>query len=808
MYGSFFDLYGDGTEHPTGAVERTLPPSSIPSLYSLPAVTEIDRLSTEEMARYFYDMNARRYTKEGFLAVYDENPELGEIFQYLVLQRLPYEVKNKVIQTSISTAENELAACMMHFHIQKIQNYWGSETIPRTKRRIFDTWLGWLEQRKYYARRARIAVKIMQRRYLIILTRWWIHYAKIRRRTKFCNRLARYHFFIVLCGKIVRGWKKWQFGIRRQIKGYMNRKQEQDDTRLEMRADKHYAKLSAKRRVEMLKFVLLSWDDITHDMATTRKAEAHWKHKYHIKYFNIWKDQAAEQIAGRHQLELDAMERQRWILEYAAEGDVEAKAVEDNRVALEQEERERQLEEKRKQQAYEHKMNATKKKAYQAYEHNLIVQMQTELTLKFKEQREKQRLNLIEERWRATEQQLIEDFEKKSARWILDDARELLYRELFQKAIDSVTFRGQITVDDVKDNLDGRLWTIHYDEEKDSRYFENSEDDSRLYYKEFCGFWNQHRDSNARKIVTENYVHQQKGLHLPQILESSRIKALQREEQENAARVIQRRYRFFQDRGLRTEFRVKAQIRRQKAFEEKKQLCASIIQRRYRTYTTRKKLHLMLQSCYEKRLDPQSGNTYYYNNVTKRVTWDKPSWIKSLPIEEPVGWCSYISPDDGVTVIYCNYTTRETTKEVPKGVYICSACNSHVASKNCESCEKTFCDTCFDEEHMDDLFKRGHSWKGIRAIEIRCVECYRKAHILCNKCEDHYCSSCFNKFHINGARKDHEFSEIGKRVPRCVDCALEATHYCEQCGDEYCLPDFTKAHSKGKRASHVPLPVA
>ena len=206
------------------------------------------------------------------------------------------------------------------------------------------------------------------------------------------------------------------------------------------------------------------------------------------------------------------------------------------------------------------------------------------------------------------------------------------------------------------------------------------------------------------------------------------------------------------------------------------------------------------------------GEAFYYNIKTCRSTWEKPSWIRSLDVTDPPnGWTCYIPEDDPQhKPLYVNHYTKESQNDPPRGFHICYECNYQFSTKLCPECENnTYCDMCFEYVHAEKT-KLKHTWEGIKAVEIRCSECYKKATLKCIQCNDNYCDRCSSTFHLNGNRALHVLQTIGfhdksKSIQKCVDCNKQASHICDTCKDEYCYDCFQNSHKKGKRAFHKPL---
>jgi hypothetical protein len=215
---------------------------------------------------------------------------------------------------------------------------------------------------------------------------------------------------------------------------------------------------------------------------------------------------------------------------------------------------------------------------------------------------------------------------------------------------------------------------------------------------------------------------------------------------------------------------------------------------------------------YLKYHDKGSGNLFYQNPRTGKVSWTKPRLLgkldargEAVPIDsrhEFIVRCSTCCNSDTGHVnhtpakvfcrecntAYCEPCVRRHHQRGNRLTHsldllpMCGSCGFQMASRVCKDCPMSrlhergqddsrlfptrvhACDVCFEHFHKSHCSRQ--SWVVIPCIE--CSEFAAKWH--CVECDDVYCNSCFGNMHSWGSKQRHQHIAVGFYTPRGRKC--------------------------------------
>jgi hypothetical protein len=162
-----------------------------------------------------------------------------------------------------------------------------------------------------------------------------------------------------------------------------------------------------------------------------------------------------------------------------------------------------------------------------------------------------------------------------------------------------------------------------------------------------------------------------------------------------------------------------------------------------------------IKRCTVKRVDPASGETYYYNKEKKTSVWKKSSLLGKEDCADLPVYVLRIDPQ-GAYYYMNRISPWLTTYEKPKGYVLCSVCNLEFASIRCDDCKDHYCYEHFTPSHTTGKRKL-HPFTEWPIVPATCVICKSKqATKLCDDCDcDTYCEQCYKFYHSKPARRDH-----------------------------------------------------
>ena len=708
------------------------------------------------------------------------------------------------IYSTIQKAEDSTAVRMIGFHANRLQNFLQFNKIPKLTAKMFGKWTMYIQRKKYYARRERIACKITQRKKLRDTIDWLQKYASIRKRVKEQTGKANSQWKQKLvCATFIR-WRRYFLGIYKKIQAYEEKLKMKELRNMEAKANSkflhysmksfifdiyapllklttyiyvthvrlyiiwinaslgHYNGVCIKKKKALLIMIFHTWSNYTHELAGDKKAYLFWRKRLFRKLYGVWKINAEASIARKHQMELDAEENQRAILNITVEANKER--LEKERRQKEEEDQKLKAERDRIRAAkvYQNKMNEAREVAIKK-SHKVKTAIIFEANRKLhRDELEKRRWKIFEDRWKEMELQMYEELRAEWEKWLLADTRDIMYQKLIDTCINDITLVGETSRQDDAHNKDGRLWSLHYDDAKQIRYYCNIETLEIINYDDF------NKDNmtraNAHRIIVDNYTRRKKiESNWDDKMKFGRDTAVQIEVQTGAAKVIQNIWRRHKTKSVRKDYKFNLSIANKAKKQRHIHNAATLIQKHWRKKYHRRNMLNMLTTCYQKRLDPESGQVYFFSFITKRATWEKPSWLKNIVIPDPpTGWVCITKPEIR-SAIYVNHYTKEELTEPPKGYRICQHCSIHFSTKLCSECSSSYCDICYDLIHYNGSEIINHAWSSLQIIELRCIDCHKKAVVECHQCNDFYCEPCCDKFHDKGNRSKHVRVAIGQK---------------------------------------------
>ena len=212
-----------------------------------------------------------------------------------------------------------------------------------------------------------------------------------------------------------------------------------------------------------------------------------------------------------------------------------------------------------------------------------------------------------------------------------------------------------------------------------------------------------------------------------------------------------------------------------------------------------KMLRRLIDIMYIKRVDPYTGDTYYYNTQTRVAKWTKPlclgskdlhvdQWVTMgefranekncfeakrskewpSPVDSPIltsqSGGTLDSPStakpDGQSLFY-KQTIRpyDESETKPPGFRVCLECGFNLAKRRCFDCEYEYCIECWERKHT--AWSK-HKWEKINVSLNYCVMCKKKvAEKVCVHCRlDCFCSNCSKMMHSKAARRNHKIVDI------------------------------------------------
>lgn len=177
-----------------------------------------------------------------------------------------------------------------------------------------------------------------------------------------------------------------------------------------------------------------------------------------------------------------------------------------------------------------------------------------------------------------------------------------------------------------------------------------------------------------------------------------------------------------------------------------------------RVKTSRKKIVKLLRLMYEKRVDPYTGNSYYYNTMTRKSKWTKPVNLGTKDLVEDE-WVVMVNPDDNTPYFKQTIKPYEERTTKPEGFRVCLNCNFHLAKRRCLDCMYEYCLECWEAKHTTWT---KHKWEKVHVGMNYCIMCKTaQAKKVCVHCNlDCFCNQCDALMHSKAARAKHSRIEI------------------------------------------------
>lgn len=239
---------------------------------------------------------------------------------------------------------------------------------------------------------------------------------------------------------------------------------------------------------------------------------------------------------------------------------------------------------------------------------------------------------------------------------------------------------------------------------------------------------------------------------------------------------------------------------------------ATKIQTQWRMYIARKQLRKECYLSFIKHFDTSSGNYYYENTVTKKISWNKPQYLGSYDIDAKNQWIC-LKDNNNDTYYYNPFTWAMQWKKPEKTIF-CSQCDpQQFCVARLDYDKKFYCEDHFteavnmliNEEHIHPKFIwfkvlegciEGSARSDLSVLEdvnwhnyclkhqlkeygleddekeedeeeakieedIMCSRCNADlANGFCVQCLVHFCNSCFGKKHKSAMWSNHEFRII------------------------------------------------
>ena len=189
------------------------------------------------------------------------------------------------------------------------------------------------------------------------------------------------------------------------------------------------------------------------------------------------------------------------------------------------------------------------------------------------------------------------------------------------------------------------------------------------------------------------------------------------------------------------------------------------IQAMWRVGKARRFMRRLIKRDWEKRVDPASGELFYYNKRTGTSKWTKPFALgPSDDLADPPPWCVLQGPR-GSSYYYYNRDTREQRNDRPPGFILCCECQLYFATKRCTSTKpfectgRPFCDDCWKTYHDAIPARSMHEPASVAVRRAFCKVCHDPANIMCFGCiGDVYCEKCSNVVHaqLSSIGEDHD----------------------------------------------------
>ena len=160
------------------------------------------------------------------------------------------------------------------------------------------------------------------------------------------------------------------------------------------------------------------------------------------------------------------------------------------------------------------------------------------------------------------------------------------------------------------------------------------------------------------------------------------------------------------------------------------------MQAAYRCMKAKRMLKRLIRRDWKKRVDPQSGELFYYNIKTGESKWTKPYLLGPADdLSEPPYYC-VLQPRANGPVVYYNRATGVSSDEKPIGMQLCYQCQTFYATvrcvwnplpdstqynKNVDCRGRPFCDDCFKSYHV--LGREDHPHTSISVRPAVCKIC-------------------------------------------------------------------------------------
>jgi hypothetical protein len=200
--------------------------------------------------------------------------------------------------------------------------------------------------------------------------------------------------------------------------------------------------------------------------------------------------------------------------------------------------------------------------------------------------------------------------------------------------------------------------------------------------------------------------------------------------------------------------------------QEREHAAARKIQSAYRSLKARRMLRRMLRRDWKKRVDPQSGELFYYNVRSGQSKWTKPYLLgPGDDLAEPPYHCVLQPRPPNGPVVYFNRATGVSSDEKPMGMQTCSQCQIFYATTRCvwnpqpeshpkfntnvECRGRPFCDDCHKAYHLTKPALNNHPESSIAVRPAVCKICNDPGNVCCYDCVgDVYCERCSKLSHL------------------------------------------------------------
>eukprot|EP00948_MAST-09A_sp_MAST-9A-sp1_P003432 g3432.t1 len=456
----------------------------------------------------------------------------------------------------------------------------------------------------------------------------------------------------------------------------------------------------------LLESIMRKWKSYTRTIVLMRRAVEDHSSKMITKCFETWKEHAQALKEERLVNERKAAMRQKEMEQGWKEADDERRRLE-----AEAEAERKRLEEERKQEeerirADKERWEQQKKDAANRAVQRRIRQIQEIEWKRQKEEAQKEEWQDLQDKWSDLKERAKQIAETEAYDYLVTpEGREVL-NIMKERVKEASALRRNKNKDVTGQNEEDKVWEKIFDPLLNEYFFYNHKTGERVMADQLS-------DVEAEALARSQFV------------EERIRKALKR-----------------------TEY-VEAQ-ETQKWIELK---AAKRIQAMARIKLARKKIRKIIDIVYVKRVDPYTGDQFYYNTVERTAAWEKPVNLgsKDLVVDE---WVTMFNQTTNEPYYCQTIKPYETRKEKPKGYAVCLECNYNLAKRRCEDCKLLLCLDCFDLKHKEWT---NHKWSKHGVRQMYCQMCKEAlAQKCCAQCDlDCFCNKCDRMMHMKAARSRH-----------------------------------------------------